>query len=147
MKIRFAQRKDVSQIIELCKEHADYEKVDYEGENKSVLLSNFLFKKNPSLKCLIVKHENIIIGYATFIKQFSTFDTDFYIYLDCLFLKNKNRGKGIGLLLMEKIKEYAKAENCTIIQWQTPSFNKKAIDFYRKIGGISKSKERFCLNI
>lgn len=48
---------------------------------------------------------------------------------------------------MEKIKEYAKAENCTIIQWQTPSFNKKAIDFYRKIGGISKSKERFCLNI
>lgn len=98
MKIRFAQRKDVSQIIELCKEHADYEKVDYEGENKSVLLSNFLFKKNPSLKCLIVKHENIIIGYATFIKQFSTFDTDFYIYLDCLFLKNKNRGKGIGLL-------------------------------------------------
>ena len=147
MKIRFAQRKDVSQIIELCKEHADYEKVDYEGENKSVLLSNFLFKKNPSLKCLIVKHENIIIGYATFIKQFSTFDTDFYIYLDCLFLKNKNRGKGIGLLWMEKIKEYAKAENCTIIQWQTPSFNKKAIDFYRKIGGISKSKERFCLNI
>jgi len=147
MEIRFAQKKDVSQIIELCKEHADYEKVDYEHKNKTELLSNFLFEQNPSLKCLVVEQENVIIGYATFMKQFSTWDADYYIYLDCLFIKETTRGKGLGRLIMERIKEYAKTEDCSTIQWQTPDFNKKAIDFYHKIGGISKSKERFFLNI
>jgi L-amino acid N-acyltransferase YncA len=147
MEIRFAQKKEVSQIIELCKEHADYERMNYERKNKSGLLSNFIFGKNPSLKCLVVEHENIIIGYATFMKQFSTWDADYYMYIDCLFLRETIRGKGFGRLIMERIKKYAKTENCSIIQWQTPGFNKKAIDFYCKIGGISKNKERFCLNV
>lgn len=146
MEIRFVQKKDLSQIIDLCKEHAEYEKADYERENKSDLLSNFLFRQNPSLKCLVVEHENVVIGYSTFMKQFSTWDADYYIYLDCLFLRETTRGKGLGGLIMEKIKEYVKTENCSIIQWQTPDFNKIAIDFYQKIGGMPKSKERFYLD-
>ena len=111
------------------------------------MLSEFIFGQNPSLKCLIVEQDNSIIGYATFMKQFSTWDADFYIYLDCLFLKENTRGQGLGSSLMEKVKEYAKSENCKIIQWQTPDFNQKAIDFYTKIGGVFKTKERFCLEI
>ena len=80
-------------------------------------------------------------------KQFSTWDANFYIYLDCLYLKENTRGKGLGKMIMEKIKEYGKSNNCNIIQWQTPDFNKKAITFYNKIGGKSKSKERFYLDI
>ncbi len=34
-----------------------------------------------------------------------------------------------------------------MIQWQTPIFNQQTIYFYRKIGGISKTKERFWLTI
>jgi len=147
MEIRFAQKRDLTQIIDLCKEHAEYEQVDYELKNKSKLLSKFLFKQNPSLKCLVVVQENLVFGYATFMKQFSTWDVDYYIYLDCLFLKETIRGKGLGRLIMERIKQYAKTENCDIMQWQTPGFNKRAVDFYQKIGGISKRKERFCLNI
>lgn len=147
MEIRFAEKRDLPQIIELSAEHAEYEQADYIRKDKSELLSKFLFGQNPSLNCLVVEQENLIVGYATFMKQFSTWDTDFYIYLDCLFLKENARGNGLGGLLMEKIKEYAKNQNCNIIQWQTPDFNQKAIDFYRKIGGISKSKERFSINI
>ncbi len=147
MDIRFAEKKDLSQIIELCNEHAEYEQTVYEHRNKAELLFEFIFGQNPSLKCLVVTQENLIIGYATFMKQFSTWDADFYIYLDCLYLKANARGVGIGSSLMEKVKEYAKAENCNMIQWQTPIFNKKAIDFYRKIGGTSKTKVRFFLDI
>ena len=147
MEIRFAEKRDLSQIIDLCKEHAEYEQADYERKNKSELLSKFLFGQNPSLKCLVVVEENLIAGYATFMKQFSTWDADFYIYLDCLFLKEEIRGNGLGALVMERVKEYTKSENCRVIQWQTPDFNKKAIDFYQRIGGISKSKERFSLTI
>jgi GNAT superfamily N-acetyltransferase len=96
---------------------------------------------------LVVEKENTLIGYATFMKQFSTWDADFYIYLDCLYLKETSRGKGLGKIIMEMIKEYSKVENCTHIQWQTPNFNKKAIQFYLKIGATAKTKERFFLTI
>lgn len=147
MEIRFAQKKDLPQIVALCKEHAEYEKEKYDQKNKSKLLSNSIFGQIPVLNCLVVENDNIIVGYATFTKQFSTWDADFYIYLDCLFLKKQTRGKGLGKLIMEKVKEYGKTQGCNLVQWQTPDFNKRAIEFYNKIGGKSKSKERFYLNI
>ena len=147
MNIRYAKKKDLPQVIELCKAHAEFEQTDYENTNKVALLSKFLFTENPSLKCLVVEQENELIGYSTFMKQFSTWDANFYIYLDCLYLKEHTRGKGLGKMIMEHIKEYGKSENCTVIQWQTPKFNKKAIEFYHKIGGKSKSKERFYLDV
>ena len=147
MEIRFANKNDLPQIIDLFEEHAAYEKADYKRKNKLELLSKFIFGQNPNLKCLVIAQENMIVGYATFMKQFSTWDAGFYTYLYCLFLKENVRGTGLGKLLMEKIKEYAKNENCSTIQWQTPDFNKKAINFYQKVGGRSKTKERFYLDL
>lgn len=147
MEIRFAEKRDLPQIIDLCEEHAEYEQVEYDPKNKSKLLTKYLLSQNPSIKCLVVEQEKLIVGYATFMRQFSTWDTDFYVYLDCLFLKENTRGNGLGRLLMKRVKEYAKNQNCSMIQWQTPDFNKKAIEFYQKIGGISKSKERFYMNV
>ena len=97
--------------------------------------------------CLVIERGHQIVGYATFMKQFSTWDAAWYMYLDCLFLKKEIRGNGWGLKMMEKIKTYAKQEKCSSIQWQTPSFNASGIVFYSKIGAISKTKESFFWNI
>lgn len=48
---------------------------------------------------------------------------------------------------MDKIKEEAQKLGCAMIQWQTPEFNKRAIKFYKRIGAVGKSKERFFLNV
>ncbi|MEL7123302.1 MAG: GNAT family N-acetyltransferase [Bacteroidota bacterium] len=146
MEIRSANRGDLHAIVALCKLHGEYEKAAYDTSNKADLLSKHFFE-DKSLQCYVVEHDSEIVGYATFMKQFSTWDATFYIYLDCLFLKAEVRGMGIGTSLMDKIKAYAKKENCNIIQWQTPDFNKKAIAFYQKIGGISKTKERFFMQV
>ena len=143
MHIRFVKIEDLPQLIMLCKAHADFERADYNTYNKQEALSKFLFGPNPHLKCLVVVQDDILIGYATFMKQFSTWDADFYIYLDCLYLKETARGRGLGHLIMAQIKTYAISQNCTTIQWQTPEFNTKAIDFYTKIGATSKDKKRF----
>lgn len=147
MNLRFAEEKDLKQIVELCREHAEYERAAFDSNNKYELLSEHLIHSQNNVKCIVAEMNNEIVGYATFMKQFSTWDASYYIYLDCLFLKEKTRGKGLGFKIMEKLKEYAKSENCEIIQWQTPDFNVKAIDFYHKLGAHSKSKERFFWNI
>ena len=143
MKIRNAIKEDVPQIIELCKAHAAYEQSNYKIEGKSENLIKYLFKESNGLQCLVVEQDEVLVGYTTFIKQFSTWDADYYLYLDCLFLKEETRGIGIGKQLMLKVKEYAVSENCIAVQWQTPEFNKRAIKFYKNLGAKSLSKERF----
>ncbi|MDO7173716.1 GNAT family N-acetyltransferase [Mariniflexile sp. AS56] len=143
MDIRFAKERDIKDIIKLCALHAAFEGAAFNISNKEELLSKYLFSGSDVLKCLVVEEGSQIVGYATFMKQFSTWDAQFYIYLDCLFFKKEMRGKGLGTKLMNKIKSHAKTENCHSIQWQTPNFNIKAIQFYQKIGAMSKTKERF----
>lgn len=142
MTIRIAEKEDFEAIKKLVKAHAKFEKASALSDNNLDKLSNYIFSTDV-VKCLVVELNNEIVGYATFMKQFSTWDANYYIYLDCLYLSEKTRGKGIGTQIMDKIRMYAKSINCSEIQWQTPDFNKEAIDFYKKLGAASKTKERF----
>jgi GNAT superfamily N-acetyltransferase len=143
MKIRFAEERDIEFVIRLCKAHALYEKSNFNENNKKEQLSKHLFESSSGLKCLVVESGIEIIGYATFFRQFSTWDADYYIYLDCLFLKENARGKGTGQQIMDVVKKYSKEAGYSIIQWQTPDFNTKAIKFYSRLGAERKAKERF----
>ena len=142
MTIRIAEKKDFEAIKKLVKAHAKFEKASALSDSNLNKLSNYIFSTDV-IKCLVVELNNEIVGYTTFMKQFSTWNANYYIYLDCLYLNEKTRGKGIGTQIMNKIMVYAKSINCSEIQWQTPIFNKEAIEFYEKLGTDSKTKERF----
>jgi len=145
--IRFVKKEELFQLILLCEQHAAFEKSEYNKEKKHILLEQYLFTKSPALFCLVVEYENKLIGYATYMKQFSTWDANYYIYMDCLFLNEKSRGLGIGKQLLNRIKIEATNMNCSLIQWQTPEFNKRAMKFYNNTGAKSKAKERYFLKI
>lgn len=144
--IRAAQINDLDKIINLCQLHAEYEQADYDKAGKAKMLEQALFKQNPALHCLVVTHDEVCIGYATYMEQFSTWDAMPYIYMDCLFILADFRSLGIGEQLINQIKAHAKDLGCDLIQWQTPEFNTRAIKFYNRIGATSKSKERFFLS-
>jgi len=145
--IRFAKKEDINQIIDLCEAHAHYEKCDYLRDGKLEKLSNDLFSDIPKLFCLVVEKDTKLIGYATYMKQYSTWDANEYIYMDCLFVNEETRGFGLGAKLIRRIQEEGKKLGCNLIQWQTPDFNVRAIKFYKRIGATSKEKERFFLEM
>ena len=145
--IRNARKEDINAIIALCKEHAIYEKASYSPENKAMLLSNVIFSSNPKVYCLVVEENDALVGYATYTIQYSTWDANEYIYLDCIYLKENSRGKNLGQRLIQKIATLGEKHNCSLMQWHTPVWNEGAIRFYNRLGAYSKSKERFFLAI
>lgn len=145
--IRFAKIEDIDHIIKLCELHAIYEKATYSKGSKAKKLASHLFSNNPKLYCLVVESNNGLIAFATYMKQFATWDASEYIYMDCLFVEEIYRGLHIGETLIDRIKKEGKKLGCELIQWQTPDFNTRAMKFYKRIGAESKSKERFFLNI
>lgn len=146
-KIQAPLKQEIHQLISLCAAHAAFEKCLYNPESKLERLSVDIFSSNPKLHCRVVELDGEYIGYITWMKQYSTWDAVEYLYMDCLFLDDDYRSKGIGVELINEMKAYGKENGISIIQWQTPDFNKRAIKFYRKIGATSLSKERFFLDV
>ena len=142
VKIRKIKEKELNDLIKLCKKHAKY-------ENSKLTLKKNKIKKaifdEKILNCQVAILNDKLIGYSTYLKQFSTWNAKFYLYMDCLYISKDFRNQGLGTAFIEKIKKEAKKLNCNLIQWQTPISNKKAISFYKKIGAFSKTKKRFFL--
>lgn len=145
--IRFIQENEINDLISLCAKHAAYEKSSYDSKAKKEGLRKALFKEVPDLYCLIVVLDRKIVGYATYMKQYSTWEAQHYIYMDCLFLLEATRGQGIGQKMMERIKQESLNLDCSWIQWQTPDFNIDGKRFYNHLGAVSKSKVRYFWSI
>ena len=144
--IRQAKMNDLDEILQLCAEHAAYEKADYSIEGKSINLSRLLFGPQAPLHCLIVKQGELTLGYATYSFEVSTWDAALYMHMDCLFLRAPYRSLGIGEKLVAIMAKEAQQKQCNIMQWQTPIFNERAIKFYHRIGATSKEKLRLYLD-
>jgi len=137
--IRLATVKDQEPLLLMMKEHATFEghRIEIFKNQKQCKLETL------PVTIFVVYSNNKLVGYMSMIKQFSTWDMDWYLYLDCLYLSEETRGHGIGFKLMQQLKDFAKKNMINTIQWQTPKDNLPAIEFYQKLGAIKKEKQRF----
>jgi len=78
--------------------------------------------------------EGKICGYALIFKTFSTFKAKTNYFIEDLFVFPEYRSQGIGLTLLNYIREYAAKKGAGKVEWYVNNANKGAIGFYRKIG-------------
>lgn len=145
--IRECIEKDLPELVELCGKHAAFEQANYDSTGKESLLKKALFSDRPKLFCSVIESSSKLQGYFSYTFDYSTWDAQTFLYLDCLYLEPEFRGHRIGEIVFDKLREIAKDNDCVNIQWQTPIFNERAIKFYNRIGGTGKEKVRFFIDI
>lgn len=145
--IRPAGEADLDELLFLMDEHAKFEKAAFFPGGKKERFRQALFADQPRFYCWVVEFENGLQGYASYTFDYSTWEAADFLYMDCLFLRPACRGLGIGSEILSRLKSIARIQNCVCIQWQTPSFNTSAIDFYHKNKAISTEKVRFRLSV
>jgi GNAT superfamily N-acetyltransferase len=141
--IRAASPGDMDALIELCAEHATYEEAPYDPQGKATCLAHALFATPARLHAWVVELRGRLVGYATAIQEFSTWDATSFLHLDCLYLREEARGAGLGRQLVLEIASLARHLGCINVQWQTPEWNERTIRFYQRLGAIGKQKVRF----
>ena len=62
------------------------------------------------------------------------------VYIEDLYIREECRGKGYGEALLREVCKLAKKRNCGRVEWWVLDWNKRAIDFYKKIGAIPMSE-------
>lgn len=147
IQIRRIQKQDLIKLINLCSEHAKYEKLFFKEDPKLIeKWEQVFFNIKPKIHCWVcVDIDNSIVGYMSATIDYATWNASPFVYLDCLFLLEKYRGKGLGKRLIAQLTNFATENNINSIEWQTPPENVIGINFYNSIGAKFLDKKRFKL--
>jgi GNAT superfamily N-acetyltransferase len=135
IKIRVGTKTDLTEILKLIKELAEYEKAPDEVEVTLAEMENWGFGKDKIFDFFVAEESGVIVGLALYYYKYSTWKGK-CLFLEDIIVTEKMRCKGIGKLLFDKIIEVAKSDKVRRLEWQVLEWNEPAIKFYKKYKAI-----------
>jgi GNAT superfamily N-acetyltransferase len=136
LNIRRARPDEAGLVLALVRELAEYEQLLHEFEATEAMIDVALFESNPRLFCEIAEWEDEPAGFAIWFVNFSTFNGRPGIYLEDLFVRPAQRGKGIGKALLAHLARQCVANGWSRIQWSVQDWNTPSIAFYKSLGAV-----------
>ena len=130
--IREAKPKDISAVLQLIRELANFEREPKAVVNTESELHQHIFK-DKICNAIVADDNNEIIGFAIYYNSYSTWKGK-CLYLEDLYVQEARRKHGIGALLFEKIISIAEYQKVRRLEWLVLDWNQPAIQFYKKYG-------------
>ncbi|MCY1720283.1 GNAT family N-acetyltransferase [Prolixibacteraceae bacterium Z1-6] len=98
-------------------------------------IKDSVFKPGSHVEVFLAETENKqVCGYTLIFKTFSTFKATTNYYIEDLFVFPEYRGKGIGLKLLNFVKNHARNQGADMVEWYVNNANTGALDFYNSLG-------------
>lgn len=145
--VRPIEGDDLDALLALCREHAAYEKAEFFENGQIERWRAALFSTQPTMYCWVAVDNGDPCGFMTVTVDFATWTAEYFAHMDCLFLQKPYRGRGLGRLFFDKLRDFCVNRQYKLVQWQTPPDNKLGISFYRRVGAYEKPKLRFFYDI
>lgn len=138
MNVRKASKEDASELLALIKQKAEFDRSmkGFAGvvSTTTEKIERTLFGESPVAHALLLERDGQVQGVALFHYRYSSFSGDPSIWLDDLFVLEALRSNGYGRQLMLALKVEARRSFASHISWTASPNNKKAHDFYKKLG-------------
>ena len=144
LSIRPAQPADVSEILAMIRELAEYEKLSHLCTSNDAMLAEALFGAQPMCECLVGWEDDKPIAFALFYHNFSTFRGQRGLHLEDIFVRTDYRGTGYGRELLVACARIAIERDCGRFEWAVLNWNETAIDFYSGLGAEVLPDWRIC---
>lgn len=142
--IRPAQPQDIAHIHGMIVELAVFEKLEHLVVATQELLHDALFGAHPSCEAIVGEADGEVVTFALFFHNFSTFLTRKGLYLEDLYVKQAQRGKGYGRQMLVALAQIAKERECGRFEWSVLDWNAPAIAFYEGVGAEVMPEWRIC---
>ena len=133
--IRPAQPEETGLVLEFIKKLAVYEKCSDEVVADEATLYQSLFVEK-SAEVVFAEEDGVVIGFALFFHNFSTFVGRKGLYLEDLFIIPEKRGLGYGKSILKYLADIAVERNCGRMEWICLDWNTPSLAFYRSIGAF-----------
>jgi GNAT superfamily N-acetyltransferase len=133
--IRPAKPEETGLVLEFIQKLAVYEKCADEVVADEATLYHSLFEEK-SAEVVFAEEDGVVIGFALYFHNFSTFVGRKGLYLEDLFIVPERRGWGYGKALLKYLANLAVERNCGRMEWICLDWNKPALTVYRSIGAV-----------
>src|ERR1700748_2881296 len=144
LNIRRALPGEAGLVLSLVRELADYEKLLHEVEATEADIAAALFGAHPRLFCEIAEWDGEVAGFAVWFINFSTFSGRSGIFLEDLFVRPAQRGRGIGKALLTNLAAQCVANGWSRLQWSDLDWNTPSIEFYKSLGAELMDEWTMC---
>ncbi len=141
--IRKGRKEDLSDVLRLVYELADFEKAPDAVTNTIADMEVDGFGPHPVFEFYVAEVNQEIAGIALYYIKYSTWKGK-GLYLDDLIVTEKLRGKGIGKKLLDAFMLEAQKADAKQVHWQVLDWNTPAIDFYKKVGASIEAEWLDC---
>jgi GNAT superfamily N-acetyltransferase len=132
--IRPATPSDVPVIARLIRDLAEYERLAHAVDFDERRLRDHLFGPRPYAEVLLAEDGGVVVGFALFFHNYSTFRGKPGVYLEDLFVQPEHRGKGVGKALLRALARLAVERGCARMEWSVLNWNEPSIRFYEALG-------------
>lgn len=142
--IRAAELRDVTAIVQLIRELADFEHLSHLLQVTPEKLRPHLFGERALVEALVAESQGEVVGFALFFTNFSTFLAQPGLYLEDLYVRPDHRGRGVGEALLSRVGRLAVEREYGRFEWSVLDWNAPAIRFYEKMGATVMPDWRIC---
>jgi GNAT superfamily N-acetyltransferase len=142
--IRPATPADVTHIQSMIIELAVFEKLEHLVVATEEKLHEGLFGTHPACEAIVGEVDGDVVTFALFFHNFSTFLTKRGLYLEDLYVRQSQRGKGIGSRMLKHLARLAVERGCGRFEWSVLDWNTPAINFYESMGAEILPDWRIC---
>jgi GNAT superfamily N-acetyltransferase len=142
IEIRKASLADISDVIAVLREFAEYEKLSDYVEITEERLADVVFGQDAFVDCLVAFDGENLAAYAIAYPCFSSFRGQRGMFLEDIFVRAEYRGSGMGELMLKTIASLARSRGCVRIDFMVLDWNAPAIGFYEKHGAVRDEQER-----
>ncbi|MCX7327409.1 MAG: GNAT family N-acetyltransferase [Hyphomicrobiales bacterium] len=136
--IRSAIPADAGLVLTFIRELAEYEKLLHEVEAREEDIARDLFGEQPRVFCEIAEWGGEPVGFALWFYTYSTFQGRHGLYLEDLFVRPAQRGRGIGKALLANLARRCLDEGLGRLRWWVLNWNEPSIAFYRSLGADAR---------
>ncbi len=142
--LRPATPADLPSIVGLITELAVFEKLEHLVAVTPESLRPHLFGDKPAAECVVGEVGGVVVAFALFFGNFSTFLGKPGLYLEDLYVQPAHRGTGLGKALLQHLAGIALQRGCGRFEWCVLDWNERAIGFYQGMGATVMPDWRLC---
>jgi GNAT superfamily N-acetyltransferase len=134
LRVRPAGARDADTVVALIRGLARYERLRRQCRITPADVRRDGFGRRRYFDALLCERDGRAVGFALYFFTYSTFLGRPTLYLEDLFVRPEERGRGAGLALLRALARIAVRRRCGRMEWAVLDWNRPSIGFYEKLG-------------
>ncbi len=129
---------EFSVLLEMVRELAEFEKLTHLLRVDKDRLAELLSGTRPVAGAGLAWAGHDPVGFVLYYENISSFYGARGLYIEDLYVRPAHRNQGVGRRLLEFAAAEARMRGCELMEWQALDWNRKAIDFYTRLGAAAR---------